>query len=725
MTGKPLPPRPKTAKPQNLPPSGKQETTRGLGAMPSTRALRRLDTRRPPPPRTIPQPAAAAAAKEEEGSPWSQSSSSSSSSSAPAKHSAAPAAAARAGSEARAYPLRDFPGRDAAALGGAFRDNVWWLLKQWAPAATGSVSAWRALLSDERTGAFVPIFAVEELVAASPAPLCDLCRCAGWSHHWVSKRKFHFIIPKTVDWDHPSVANTLLRRSDHLLHGLIHSNGFGHLVTIRGRDGGSTVLSGCQIMDIWDRLCAALRVRAVSVVDLTRKHAVDLRLLHGVALGKTWFTRWGYCLAKGCFSVSTSTYAAALEALAALPVDYLRSRHVRRVVTIYRRLSNKPLITVREFLCCLLDWKHREPPLSPPPANTCPRLPFSLPEPCVMKRLREPYQRFEDVIDLLDCRWSKKRLLNAAEVVVGKLLEHADGPKMTRQEVRDAARGAIGDTGLLDFVIKSLSNTIVGSCIVHRVADPENRLLHFSLEKYVEPEQEPVEVEAERTPPVIRWPSTAEVERDLRAVYRAMVEARSESAQAVLDCKHWVKWWGLRDESDDQLRFVIEWRPQPWEAAELTWSMPPGDIVVVPLHASIGELLVEAENALRDSYCCFEEFHAEALDGIAGEKWDPVMLGGAESGDTIGVHGHGANMKTGLRCQGGVDAWVVRCVCGAQDDDGERMLACDVCNVWHHTRCVGIADDQPVPPLFLCMVCSGALMAAGPIVNEVITVPVK
>jgi hypothetical protein len=91
------------------------------------------------------------------------------------------------------YPLRDFPGLDAAALGGAFRDNVRWLLKQWGGSSSGS--AWRALLSDERTGAVVPIVAVEELAAASPAPLCDLCRCAGESGSlssriWAQQRAF-------------------------------------------------------------------------------------------------------------------------------------------------------------------------------------------------------------------------------------------------------------------------------------------------------------------------------------------------------------------------------------------------------------------------------------------------------------------------------------------------------------------------------------------------------
>lgn len=297
----------------------------------------------------------------------------------------------------------------------------------------------------------------------------------------------------------------------------------------------------------------------------------------------------------------------------------------------------------------------------------------------MMKRLRQPCKRFEDVVDLLHCRWSKKRLLDAAEVVVDKLLEHGNDAEMTRQAVRDAARGYIGDTGLLDFVIKSLGDTIVGNHVVRRLPNAVTRVLQFSLEEYEEPVQMDAEVEGTR--PEAQWQSTVDAERDMRAVYRAMVDALSEAAQAVLDSKHWVKCWGLDDESDDQLRFLVEWRPQPREAAELTRPMPPGEIVVVPLHTSIGELLVEAEHALSDTYCFFEEFQAEALDGISGEKWDPVVLGGAESGDTIGVHGHGADMETLLRCQGGLDMWEVGCVCGAKDDDGERMVACDACDV--------------------------------------------
>jgi hypothetical protein len=58
------------------------------------------------------------------------------------------------------------------------------------------------------------------------------------------------------DWDHMQLDNPR-----HLLHGIVHENGFGHLVRINGREGGSSHLTGYEIMDFWDRLCKYLRVR--------------------------------------------------------------------------------------------------------------------------------------------------------------------------------------------------------------------------------------------------------------------------------------------------------------------------------------------------------------------------------------------------------------------------------------------------------------------------------
>lgn len=47
----------------------------------------------------------------------------------------------------------------------------------------------------------------------------------------------------------------------HLLHGVVHTNGYGHLLRVNGREGGSKLLTGYHIMSFWDRLCKLLHVR--------------------------------------------------------------------------------------------------------------------------------------------------------------------------------------------------------------------------------------------------------------------------------------------------------------------------------------------------------------------------------------------------------------------------------------------------------------------------------
>lgn len=54
---------------------------------------------------------------------------------------------------------------------------------------------------------------------------------------------------------------------------------------------------------------------------------------------------------------------------------------------------------------------------------------------------------------------------------------------MTRQNARDAARMHIGDTGLLDYVLKSMNNVIVGSHLVRRAVNPKTRILEYSIDE--------------------------------------------------------------------------------------------------------------------------------------------------------------------------------------------------------------------------------------------------
>ncbi|KAH7846888.1 hypothetical protein Vadar_019336 [Vaccinium darrowii] len=100
--------------------------------------------------------------------------------------------------------------------------------------------------------------------------------------NFVSKHKYHLIIP--LEEDEP-LAEGVLGQKSHLLHGMIHSNGFGHLIRINGIEGGSKYISGTQLMHLWDRICTRLHARKVSVRDVSRKQSVDLRLLYGIAYG--------------------------------------------------------------------------------------------------------------------------------------------------------------------------------------------------------------------------------------------------------------------------------------------------------------------------------------------------------------------------------------------------------------------------------------------------------
>lgn len=75
--------------------------------------------------------------------------------------------------------------------------------------------------------------------------------------------------------------------------------------------------------------------------------------------------------------------------------------------------------------------------------------------------------------------------------------------------------------------------------------------------------------------------------------------------------------------------------------------------------------------------------------------------------------GTGAELQSDWRFEGGVEQWVVGCACGTKDDDGERMVACDVCHEWHHTRCNGIPDCNAVPNTFVCRRCQLHRQANG------------
>ncbi|KAK1277272.1 PHD finger protein MALE MEIOCYTE DEATH 1 [Acorus gramineus] len=619
---------------------------------------------------------------------------------------------------------------------GAFRDNVRSFIRECC-AVEGYVvegmPVWCTLLVDEGTGVVIPLYTVEESVGFSPDPLCIHCRCSGWSHHFVSKRRYHFIIPVCLDWG-KHLQPPLFDVQDRVLHGLIHCNGFGHLLCINGREGsGSTHITGRDIMDLWDRLCTALRTRAVSVDDWSSKKSMQLRLLLGVAYKQTWFGQWGYKFCQGSFGVTEHKYYKSIELLSLLDLNNViedfrragRDREIRHIVNYYQSLSGTPLASVCDLLRFMLELAPR---VRSKNVNGVENVPPPKRSPVVAEdrntKMKKRVRELSEAIVEMGNRWPARRLRFAATVIVDALREHGKQGGMTRQEVRDAARLHIGDTGLLDFVIKSIGNVIVDGSLVIRAPNPTTKVLEFKIQDAVSKgggggvasesdEDKALSLEL----PMAVALSGRQVYRDLGWLYKHVLSTYPgentllrAAGRAALNGKRWVKEWVMSDDKDDDLlRFTVGLEIPDEEAAVLTQQSPPAEMVVVPLHATIGEVVREAERALRDTYFVFKGFEADwGLEGVDGGA-DEVVFGAVESGSTVWLKGRGVDVSDegrALRYEGGVDDWVVDCGCGAKDDDGERMAACDLCGVWQHTCCAGIDDNTRVPRLFVCSRCN-------------------
>ncbi|RZC68623.1 hypothetical protein C5167_031792 [Papaver somniferum] len=772
---------------------------------------------------------------------------------------------------------------------GTFRQNIRKFIKKCGEEEGVDIEGWptwctllvhEKMKDDDDGRVMVPLYTIEERVKHSKKPFCDQCRSSGWGHHFVSKRRYHLIIPVQDEWH--KFPNISLFDQTHLLHGLIHCNGFGHLLSINGFEGGSKFLSGQEIMDFWDRICTALKVRKISVEDVSKKGSMDLRLLYGVADGRTWFGRWGYKFCRGSFNVTKNSYDTAIRMLSWLNLDKIikdsGNKDVEKIIGTYRELSDTKLITMKDllrfmlFACKALSGDSKPHSVIKPITGS---LQESLPFQDVSSKhgnrknkdndskSRENYSNSSNKIStkkICSCsmsvsfaeempsRWPAKRLEYAAGVIMGALREKDSGmsrqevrdaarvhigdtglldfvlkssdnlivgdyfvsrsrnskthtyefksckcrnlisfaaeeatsnwsarkledaaeiivnalkrkrSRMSREELKEAARSHIGDTGLLDYVLKSINNVIVGEYVVRRVTNPSTKKFEFEIhelhgEDVCKPPEStssgPVAPESTSSGPVaVTNPKTKKIEfpladttstatsaahitcttpgldlyNDVLYLFREVLlqgydekiitdlSSRQLSARAVLGGKHFVKEWPLSDEDDNFLSFVCRLKPSLFEDGqkyELSRSFsPPGELVVVPLCTTIGELKKEIQWAFRDTYCLLETFDVTEIEGDEGLDEGEVV---SFAGD-IWVSGNGLGEGSDrLKYEGGTDSWTIDCSCGAKDVGGERMVTCSICEVGKHTRCSDIDNAEAVPWLYVCADCNAAV----------------
>ncbi|KAK8947449.1 PHD finger protein [Platanthera zijinensis] len=662
------------------------------------------------------------------------------------------------------YDFFSFPS-DAAArdLDGPFRSNVQNFLSRHArllpppsilppsPPPAGHLLTWRIgyglgegdvgfgeeVLSPAEAAAMatIELDVVEEDMTRSKSVYCDQCRVVGWSGHPVCRKRYHFIIRNNVN---PSSAyghkcpccGALLQRMDsrcdscnydltaenledwahrqledptHLLHGLVHANGYGHLLRVNGLDGGSKYLTGSDIMDFWDRLCKMLRVRKVTVMDISKKHGMEYRLLNAVTSGQPWYGNWGYKFGAGSFGVSLTAYQEAVNTLSNLPLSHFFSHSrserapLENTVSLYCSLSDEHLVTLRDLFRCINHL-----------------LRDAGEHPCPAKKLLQVAS-----LGALSS-WSKTDIEMAEAVMVKVLRAVGKSRWVTWRALKGASSGSIGSPELLDWCLKGLSGKLTDDrLVVQSQFNDQTNTIEFRLESW-EQLADHVQRGAVKLSP-------DHLLRDLKSLYyaaldpttmlhhspKAAKETALKAARKILDCKQFIKHYDehlARSQPSNPLQLHI------WCHVELfdepaDYTSPPSELVILPADATLADLKLQVAKAFRETYIVFQRFQPEQVFGP--DKVSSVRQLMDIQGVAL-VRGRclaGNGKLERFRMERGTESWEVDCPCGARDDDGERMMACDACEVWQHTRCAGIDDQDGVPDKFVCIKCTGCCMA--------------
>ncbi|XP_027366066.1 PHD finger protein At1g33420-like isoform X2 [Abrus precatorius] len=502
------------------------------------------------------------------------------------------------------------------------------------------------------------------------------------------------------DWVYNQLENTT-----HLLHGVVHANGYGHLLRVNGKEGGSRFLSGCHIMDFWDRLCKTLGVRKVSVMDVSKKYGLEYRLLHAIMKGHPWYGDWGYKFGSGSYCLTYEAYKSAIESLSNLPLSTFFSpgqmphSRVQDMISYYQSLSEHELVNIRDLFCFLMSL-----------IDDARKNASNVDDKTFKKR------RFNASGD---SSWEKSDVEYVEEAML-RVLRAVSGSNWVSWRALRGAVCKVASPELLDYCLGKLGGKVVyGGMVVNSRCNPQTGVYEFRLEGA---SSSCYGILTNNNASGSKYPSEENLLQCLRYLYDSLLQPQTmltyveegkrtlamSSAQKLLDCKQFVKDYSpeMLPMSDlDKLR--ISCQVELIDESEDSAARTPPELIVLPMNAMVADLKFEAANAFQDVYLMFRRFQVdELLDyrGVDDSTQVKLLLG---SKDAVCVRGRciGKNGLNKFRMERGLERWTVDCSCGAKDDDGERMLACDICGVWRHTRCSGIHDADPVPARFVCPRC--------------------
>ncbi|XP_015953106.1 PHD finger protein At1g33420 [Arachis duranensis] len=636
-----------------------------------------------------------------------------------------------------------FPSAAGASFDSPFRNCVQRFLADhgritFPPSLFPALMTWQILFrvgdlveGPDLSPAVVTLDIVEEDVTRSRSSVyCDQCRVVGWSGHPVCRKRYHFIIraaSKSIEsYQRPcSRCENLVQLSEprckscdfnitvddledwvyqqiddntHLLHGVVHSNGYGHLLTLNGREGGSKLLSGFDIMGFWDRLCSAISVRKVSVMDLSKKFGLEYRVLHAITNSHSWYGNWGYEFGNGSYALTQDAYQKAVNTLSDMPLSSFsfqgrgpRSR-LQCVISLYQSLAETELLTIKDLFSFLLTLVHE----------------FRKP----MTKKISKQDEGSNKCNLL-CAWTRHDVEDVQQALIKVLLASASCREVkwvARRVLKGAVCRGVSSPELLDYSLKHLEGKLVANgMVVATRCNPNTSAIEFRLEPFCDgftrnsshPSEEQVISD-------LAFLFDSIIHPDKMVSYRPKVMRKSvaDSARKLLDCKQFVKEYkpevAMEQPPVIRLWCQVELSDQPKDDPS-----PPPELIVLPLSATVADLKREVTSAFQEVYAMFKRFQAEEVIGygsISDSLTLKFLLG---TSAMVKIQGK-CPAKYGLsrfRMERGTETWRVDCPCGAKDDDGERMLACDTCSVWQHTRCAGIDNCDAIPSKFVCLRC--------------------
>ncbi|XP_074320991.1 PHD finger protein At1g33420-like [Silene latifolia] len=664
------------------------------------------------------------------------------------------------------YDFLTFPAPENGGVGGPFRSNIKAFLTRHARLASSPANmvtwqvVFRAVSGEFPSSGYLPgsesppssgegVFCldiVEEDVARSRSVYCDQCRVVGWSGHPVCRKRYHFIVkadgnsiggfnkpcPKCGDQVHLAEprcktcnhamtsddiedwVNHQLEDTTHLLHGVIHANGYGHLLRVNGREGGSRVLSGSHIMDFWDRLCKYLGVRKISVMDVSKKYGLEYRLLHAITNGRPWYGNWGYEFGPGSFALTYNAYLEAVEILSQLSLFTFTCKRrkprtlVQELILFYQSLSERELVNIRDlfsFLMSLVRDLQKPPFLS-----------------------EGPFKKRKSCAPGILCAWTTVDVKRVEDAMI-RVLRAVTNCNWVSWRTLKGAVCKVGPSELLDYCLKELGGKQApdGASVSAR-HNPDTGALEFRLEHGSITKQGNMNCGGQS---FSNCPPRDQILRDIKFLYEHMLHPHTmvnygpetkrdhavNAASRLLDCKQFVKDYSPETTLllEDPTMIYILCKVELPELFEDHVIRPPLELIALSPNATISDLKVEASKAFQEIYIMFKGFQAQELVDYRGvDDSTPVKLLLTPL-TTVTLRGS-CPMKNGLgrfRLERGLERWTVDCSCGARDDDGERMLACDACGVWQHTRCAGISDFEAVPAKFQCSRCSRNISRAA------------